>query len=96
MKEKTSQHNASVAVDQTYTYTVKIHPHEPDEAPGYWVEVPALPGCFSAGTTVEEAFEHVHEAIEGHLEALRDIGEEIPIEENNVFERKVSVSAVAV
>ena len=31
-------------------YTVLIIPGEPDEG-GYWVKVPALPGCVSQGET---------------------------------------------
>jgi predicted RNase H-like HicB family nuclease len=32
------------------------------------VEVPALPGCFSEGDTLEEALANVKEAIECHLD----------------------------
>ena len=56
-------------------YTVIIHKAEEG---GYWAEVPALPGCFSQGETVEEALKNVIEAIEAHLEALREEGQEIP------------------
>lgn len=44
----------------------------------YWVIVPDLPGCFSAGTTLDEAIENAHEAIECHLEGLLLDGEAIP------------------
>ena len=56
-------------------YTVIIHKAEEG---GYWAEVPALPGCFSQGETVEEALKNVREAIEAHLQALREEGQEIP------------------
>jgi len=56
-------------------YTVIIHKAEEG---GYWAEVPALPGCFSRGETVEEALKNVREAIEAHLQALREEGQEIP------------------
>jgi len=36
----------------------------------YGVTVPDLPGCCSAGTTVEEALENVQEAILTHVEGL--------------------------
>ena len=40
---------------------------------GYYVgEVPALPGCFSQGKTVEELKENITEAIEGWLEVMND------------------------
>jgi len=41
-------------------------------------EVPALPGCFSDGTTLEEARERVRDAILNFLEDLEASGEEIP------------------
>jgi len=58
-------------------YTVILHQAEEG---GYWVEVPALSGCFSQGETVEEALENVREAIESHLLALKEDGQEIPKE----------------
>ena len=41
---------------------------------GYWVEVPSLPGCFSQGETIDEAMNNVTEAIELHIQGLRDEG----------------------
>jgi predicted RNase H-like HicB family nuclease len=43
---------------------VIIHPAEEG---GYWAEVPALPGCFSEGETLEEMLGNIKEAIEGCL-----------------------------
>jgi predicted RNase H-like HicB family nuclease len=40
--------------------------------------VPDLPGCFSAGDTVEEAFDNAHEAIEAHAEVLAEEGKDLP------------------
>ena len=51
--------------------------HKAEEG-GYWAEVPALPGCYSQGETVEEALANIKEAIEAHLQALREEGQEIP------------------
>jgi predicted RNase H-like HicB family nuclease len=46
---------------------------------GSWgVEVVNLPGCFSWGETREAAAHNAREAIEGHLEALQEIGEPLP------------------
>ncbi len=50
-------------------YTVIVHPAEEG---GYWVEVPALSGCFSQGETIEKAMKNVKEAIKLHLEVLRE------------------------
>ena len=49
-----------------------------DETHAYGVVVPDLPGCFSAGDTLDEAFEMAKEAIEGWIECVMDDGEEIP------------------
>ena len=62
--------------------------HDAEEG-GYWVEVPALPGCYSQGESVEEALENVREAIELYLEALREEGTQIPRDDEIVF--KVAV-----
>ena len=48
------------------------------EEGGNRVGVSALPGCFFQGETVEEALKNVIEAIEVHLEVLREEGQEIP------------------
>ncbi len=45
----------------------------------YGVVVPALPGCFSAGDTIEEALANARQAILVHVEALLDAGEAIPV-----------------
>lgn len=44
----------------------------------YGVSVPSLPGCFSAGETLDAALVNVLEAIALHLECLADDGEGIP------------------
>ena len=45
---------------------------------GYSAHVPDLPGCFSAGDTVEEAFDNAREAIEAHCEILAEEDKELP------------------
>jgi len=40
--------------------------------------VPDLPGCVAAGETREEALQLIREAIEFHLEGLKEQGEVIP------------------
>ncbi len=61
-------------------YTIELHPADPDEGEGFWVSVPALPGCFTQGETYEEAVGRAQEAIECHLEALAKSGQPIPAE----------------
>lgn len=50
--------------------------HEPGKACG--VQVPDLPGCFSAGDTLDEAISNSAEALAFHIEGLLDAGEKIP------------------
>lgn len=40
--------------------------------------VPDLPGCVSVGETKEEALDLIREAIEMHIESLRENGEDVP------------------
>lgn len=56
-------------------YPIFIHK---DEESDYGVIIPDLPGCYSAGDTVEEAISNAHEAIECHLEGLLKDGEPLP------------------
>lgn len=44
----------------------------------FGVIVPDLPGCYSAGSTVEEALAMAREAIELYIEVLVEEGREIP------------------
>jgi predicted RNase H-like HicB family nuclease len=44
----------------------------------YGAYVPDLPGCVAVGETREEALELIKEAVEFHLEGLREKGEPIP------------------
>jgi predicted RNase H-like HicB family nuclease len=44
----------------------------------YSAYVPDLPGCVATGATVEEAESQIREAIEFHLEGLRQDGASIP------------------
>lgn len=40
--------------------------------------VPDLPGCMTTGRTLEETTANIREAIEGHLETMREFGDTIP------------------
>ena len=45
---------------------------------GYWAEVPALKGCFTQGSTIDEVKENVKEAITALLSVdLPNTGDEI-------------------
>jgi predicted RNase H-like HicB family nuclease len=51
--------------------------------------VPDLPGCVAVGETREEALELIREAIELHIDSLRENGEHVP--EPHSFVEKVAV-----
>ena len=57
-------------------YPIAIEPGSSTTAWG--VVVPDLPGCFSAGDTMEEAMLQAEDAIEAWIEAAIDAGEVIP------------------
>lgn len=46
---------------------------------GYGAYVPDLLGCVTVGDTVEEVKANIREAIELHLEGMREDGEPIPV-----------------
>jgi predicted RNase H-like HicB family nuclease len=54
-------------------YAIVIH-EDPDG--GFWGEVPALPGCYSQGETVDELKHNIRQAIGGVLEVLKQEGRE--------------------
>ena len=64
---------------ETTQYIVRIHPAAEG---GFWAEVPALPGCFSHGPSVEAVTSRVREAIEYHLAKLALEGERPPVEKS--------------
>ena len=66
-------------------FAVVVHA---EPAGGYWGEVPALPGCYSQGETVEELLANLREAIAGVLEVMR--------EEGRTLEENVQVVELAV
>ena len=49
------------------------------ETTAFGVVVPDLPGCFSAGDTLEEAMDNVREAIDLHCETLIEDGGDLPL-----------------
>ena len=56
-------------------YLVFVHKQRNSD---YGVAVPDLPGCFTAGSTIDEALAMAREAIELHLEGLAAEGAAIP------------------
>jgi predicted RNase H-like HicB family nuclease len=69
-------------------YSVVVHAAEEG---GFWIEVPALPGCYSQGESIDEALDNAREAIALYLETLREEGKQAPRDDDVVF--KVAVTA---
>ena len=57
-------------------YPIAIEPG--DDRHAWGVTVPDLPGCFSAGETVDEALDNAGEPILFHIEGLIDDGQPVP------------------
>ena len=60
-----------------YRYTIII---EQDENGIYIASCPALQGCYTQGNTYKEAVENVKDAIKLHIDARKQVGDQIPIE----------------
>lgn len=62
---------------KTLVYTIQL---EPLEEGGFFVSVPALPGCCTQGETYEHAIAMAEDAIRLWVETLAKNGESIPEE----------------
>jgi predicted RNase H-like HicB family nuclease len=80
------------ALRENMEYTILIHKTEEG---GFWAEVPALPGCFSQGESIEKTIANTKEAIELHISCLEEDGEEIPADNEFIISR-VHVETFAV
>lgn len=69
------------------TYAVVIE-KVPDS--NFCAYVPDLPGCVSTWDTREEVERNIREAIEFHLEGIREDGDPIPEPGTNVFFAEVA------
>jgi predicted RNase H-like HicB family nuclease len=49
-----------------------------NEKTAHGVVIPDLPGCFSAGDTLDEAFSNAEEAVAAWIDAALDAGEAVP------------------
>lgn len=56
-------------------YIALIHKEENSD---YGVSFPDFPGCVSAGATLEQAKTMAQEALIGHINILKEMGEQIP------------------
>ncbi|MGB4862150.1 MAG: type II toxin-antitoxin system HicB family antitoxin [Tepidiformaceae bacterium] len=70
-------------------YVVIVHVAEEG---GFWAEVPALPGCFTQGETMEEILVNAREAVELHVEVMAEDGLPLP-EPDSIRVAKITVTA---
>ncbi|MBN2010280.1 type II toxin-antitoxin system HicB family antitoxin [candidate division KSB1 bacterium] len=56
---------------------------EKDDSGYFTAEVPALPGCFSQGETIDEAKKNIREAISGWMEVMNN---KVLSREKNILE----------
>ncbi len=70
------------------TYRVLL---TPEAEGGFSVSVPALPGCFTQGETIEEAMEMAREAISLYVESLELDGESVP-DDNKTLEYSLTLA----
>ena len=65
-----------------------------EKAENNWAAyVPDLPGCMTTGHTLQETESNIREAIQGHLETLREFGDSIPEPTSVAMEIEVSSAA---
>jgi predicted RNase H-like HicB family nuclease len=65
-----------------------------EKGPTSWgASVPDLPGCIAVGGTREEAERLIREAIEGHLQAMREHGIPVPPPMHAVGEVEITPAA---
>ena len=66
---------------ESYTFKAVIEPDSfEDGTPAYHAAIPALPGCFSWGYTVEEALENLEATAKMWVELMFERGEPLPQE----------------
>jgi predicted RNase H-like HicB family nuclease len=70
-----------------YAVIIEKGPHN------YGAYVPDLPGCVAVGDTVEEVEKLIREAIEFHLEGMREDGDPIPEPTTHAVELSVEIPA---
>lgn len=83
MKQAIRSYAAPSEEDNTVLFPIAISPGDDQHAWG--VEVPDIPGCFSAGDDLDDALAMAREAIEGHMELLAEDGVAIPVAQSITF-----------
>ena len=74
-------------------YPVLIEPLSSEDGGGYLATVPDLPGCVAVGDTEAETLTLIREAIEFHLDGLRQDGDPVPLPSARVEYVEVATAA---
>ncbi len=64
---------------------------EPAKEGGFVVYVPSLPGCYTQGETLDEAYKMAQDAIYGYIKTLQELKKEIPQESESSIIAKVPI-----
>jgi predicted RNase H-like HicB family nuclease len=64
---------------------------EKEDAGGYHVFCPTLPGCHTQAETIEEGVQNIREAIELYVESLVEDG--LPIPEEDIVIKPIEITA---
>jgi predicted RNase H-like HicB family nuclease len=72
-------------------YTFEVVVEKEPEDPGYLAYSPTLPGCFSNGTSIEDAKRNIREAIQQHVASLLAHGQAVPQNENLVHVEELTI-----
>ena len=83
----------SIKKKKVFHYTAIFEPDE--EAGGFSVTIPALPGCISEGDTFEEAFKNIREAAELYVETMQAYDRKIYKEEAGVVVAPIQIQVPA-
>ena len=73
-------------------YTILIHQAGDG---GFWSEVPALPGCYSDGSNMEEVLKNTRETIEDYILSMKVARAGVPVKEDFIVSKVSIRSAVA-
>lgn len=76
-----------------FTFEIVIEKETEDD--GYFAYSPTLPGCFSNGSTIEEAKRNMRQAVQQHVGVLLEHGETVPQNERLVHVEELSIGVPA-
>ena len=76
-----------------YSFEIVIEKEPEDD--GYLAYSPTLPGCFSNGSTIEDAKRNIRAAVQQHVTSLLAHHEPVPQHENLVHVEELTVGVAA-